>query len=263
MPNDSSKLVNSEALNMSSSRNITKPCKNCGAKLQGAYCHACGQSAATERIDRGFVLSDLKSGLLGLNAGLLYSVKQLLLRPGYAIRDYIDGKRIRYVSPFSLLILLASIQLILQYILNIDAYSAVNLEHESKAIQKLAALITDNFVYATLLTVPLFSIFSFLFLRKQKLNYFEHLTINSFAASQRIILHTIFMPLLLWVPHSVWKNGLLFVKVFFFSVIFYQLFKSIGKAKIILFSLLIYALSFVGLFVTLAIILLSLGGWES
>lgn len=98
-------------------------CCTCGQEYQGNYCPCCGQSA---RIGR---YSFKKAFLLFLdvwgmgNRGMFRTLRDLILRPGYMIRDYISGMQMAYFPPFKLLFLLTALMLVVE--------SGVNLKGEN------------------------------------------------------------------------------------------------------------------------------------
>ncbi len=80
-------------------------CANCGAVLQGAFCHQCGQTAHIHR-SLLHLVEELLHGVLHFETKAWRTIPLLLFRPGKLTRDYIDGKRTRYVSPLALLLFL-------------------------------------------------------------------------------------------------------------------------------------------------------------
>ena len=76
-------------------------CRNCGAMLQGAYCHACGQSAHLHR-SLLHLVEEVLHGVLHFDAKGWRTLPLLVARPGLLTRRYIDGQRMRYVSPLAL-----------------------------------------------------------------------------------------------------------------------------------------------------------------
>ena len=76
-------------------------CRNCGAALQGAYCHACGQSAHLHR-SLLHLIEEVLHGVLHFDAKGWRTLPLLVARPGLLTRRYIDGQRMRYVSPLAL-----------------------------------------------------------------------------------------------------------------------------------------------------------------
>lgn len=76
-------------------------CLNCGTALAGAHCHACGQRAHVHRTIRAFA-HDLLHGVLHFEGKTWRTLPLLVWKPGKLTREYIDGKRARYVSPIAL-----------------------------------------------------------------------------------------------------------------------------------------------------------------
>ncbi|MXP47580.1 DUF3667 domain-containing protein [Altererythrobacter luteolus] len=76
-------------------------CLNCDTPLMGAHCHNCGQRAHVHRSLRGF-MHDLVHGVLHFEGKFWRTMPLLIWRPGKVMREYIDGKRARYLSPIAL-----------------------------------------------------------------------------------------------------------------------------------------------------------------
>lgn len=76
-------------------------CRNCGATLTGAYCSACGQSAHVHRSLRALA-HDILHGVFHFEGKVWRTLPELVWRPGRLTRRYIDGERVRFVSPMAL-----------------------------------------------------------------------------------------------------------------------------------------------------------------
>lgn len=76
-------------------------CLNCGTPLAGPHCHNCGQRAHVHRTLRAF-FHDLMHGVLHFEGKTWRTLPLLVWKPGLLTREYIDGKRARYVSPIAL-----------------------------------------------------------------------------------------------------------------------------------------------------------------
>lgn len=76
-------------------------CANCAAQLTGPYCHRCGQSAHVHHslLHLG---EEFLHGLLHFDTKAWRTLPLLVFQPGRLTRNYIDGKRTRYVSPLAL-----------------------------------------------------------------------------------------------------------------------------------------------------------------
>ncbi|MFO0394576.1 MAG: DUF3667 domain-containing protein, partial [Lysobacteraceae bacterium] len=81
-------------------------CRNCGSPLYGEHCYACGQP--TKGLVRHFssILGDFADTLFNIDGRLLRTLPALLLKPGFLTREYIEGHRVRYVSPVRLFVFL-------------------------------------------------------------------------------------------------------------------------------------------------------------
>jgi hypothetical protein len=76
-------------------------CLNCGATLTGKHCHQCGQKAVVHRSLRT-IGHDLMHGVLHLDGKLWRTLPLLALKPGRITRRYIDGERVKFVSPMAM-----------------------------------------------------------------------------------------------------------------------------------------------------------------
>ena len=76
-------------------------CLNCGTELIGAHCHSCGQQAHLHRT-MGAFLHDLMHGALHFDGKTWRTLPKLFFKPGELTRRYIDGERMRFVSPMAL-----------------------------------------------------------------------------------------------------------------------------------------------------------------
>lgn len=76
-------------------------CLNCGTQLGGAFCPACGQQAHLHKTIGGFV-HDLLHGVLHFEGRIWRTLPLLAWQPGRLTRAYIDGQRVRHVSPMAL-----------------------------------------------------------------------------------------------------------------------------------------------------------------
>jgi Protein of unknown function (DUF3667) len=76
-------------------------CLNCGATLEGPYCHECGQHAHVHRTLSAF-FHDFAHGVLHFEGKIFRTLPLLAWKPGELTRRYIDGQRASFVSPIAL-----------------------------------------------------------------------------------------------------------------------------------------------------------------
>ncbi len=79
-----------------------KICENCGVKLQGGFCHACGQSVHGSSRYFGTILSELLDSLFSYDSRVYRTLIPLMCKPGYVCSEYLAGKRASYLPPFRL-----------------------------------------------------------------------------------------------------------------------------------------------------------------
>jgi len=83
-------------------------CLNCGAALHGSFCSACGQRSVPPEPSVAEVAGDAWQELSGYD-GRVAATFRGLLRPGYLTREYVAGRRARYVSPVRLYLIVSVI----------------------------------------------------------------------------------------------------------------------------------------------------------
>lgn len=84
-------------------------CLNCGTRLSGQYCGLCGQRARNRLISLWELISDAFGDLLEVDSRLWRTLIPLFLRPGQLTRDYLEGRRARYMPPFRTYLVLSLI----------------------------------------------------------------------------------------------------------------------------------------------------------
>lgn len=95
-------------------KNETHTCSSCKTVFTGNYCPRCGQAAEVGRFSfKKTVMMFLDLWAIG-NRSMLRTIRDLILRPGYMIRDYISGMRSAYFPPFQMFCLLATFSLIVE-----------------------------------------------------------------------------------------------------------------------------------------------------
>ncbi|SDK13420.1 DUF3667 domain-containing protein [Flavobacterium noncentrifugens] len=220
-------------------------CKNCGNKFEGNFCNLCGQSANTHKLDVHFVWHDIRHGLFHFDAGILYTFRELYSRPGDAIREFIEGKRIKHFQPVSLVILLAVTYGLLYHHFGIDSSSFAERSESHVNYELYNNWISTHYSWVTLATIPFYTIGTVLCFRNHGYNFVELLILNTFKASQRLFLHIATLPLLIIydLNNPVLKNVVasLFVADILLSIFTdQQFFRTMPTFKVILRSLASY-----------------------
>jgi hypothetical protein len=77
-------------------------CLDCQAPLTGPFCAQCGQRADVHVLTMREVTHDFVHSVLHLDSTVWRTLKSLVLRPGELTREFIAGRRQRYLPPFRL-----------------------------------------------------------------------------------------------------------------------------------------------------------------
>ena len=85
---------------------LKRHCLNCDEDYEGNYCPRCGQAANTGKLGWNMVWEKVIDVWDVEQHSLPLTIWHLIWRPGYLIRDYLDGRRQLYYSPVMLLIML-------------------------------------------------------------------------------------------------------------------------------------------------------------
>ncbi|UNK56500.1 DUF3667 domain-containing protein [Pseudoxanthomonas daejeonensis] len=199
-------------------------CANCGRAIDGPaqkFCPACGQATPAHRIDWHFMLHEFEHSVLHMDRGILYSLKELMLRPGRLMRDYLEGRRARQAKPFLLLMVMAAVIVFLGKLLfdghlvesSLPAFYSGGMSPgaEAEAVQvalanglaTVSAWMNRNYAVWTLLLIPVEALaLRLAFFGVRRLNYPEWLVITAFLTVQMFVFWGLAMPLQRWFPSA-------------------------------------------------------------
>ena len=115
-------------------------CLTCGTHYVGNFCPRCGQSAKIGRYSfKKALLLFIDVWGMG-NRGMFRSLRDLILRPGYMIRDYLNGMQMAYFPPFKMLFLLTTFSILLNvYGINIRGEVVNSREHDREELAQALA----------------------------------------------------------------------------------------------------------------------------
>ena len=191
-------------------------CPTCHTQFQGNYCPRCGQSARIGRYSfKAAFLLFLDVWGMG-NRGMFRTLRDLLLRPGYMIRDYLSGMQMAYFPPFKMLFLLTALSLIVAHGVNIKGKTMEDQQQEilssvhqtqGEGADVVIGMANNyvNWIFEiqerfpnsfTLLTVLLLTSFYYIFFRKAKtvdhLRFSEFLIAMIYVVNMLTIYETVF-----------------------------------------------------------------------
>lgn len=120
-------------------------CLNCNTLLQGNFCHQCGQKVIDqkERTLRYFILQFFGSAFF-LENSFVKNLWQLIRSPGLMALDYAEGRRKRWMVPFSLFLLINLIYFIVNPLTDFNLPLYDHLRWHDTTYGPMAARMVEN-----------------------------------------------------------------------------------------------------------------------
>ena len=171
----------------------TKNCLNCDSSITDKFCSKCGQKTTVHRYSfKHFIEHDIVHGIWHLDNGIIFTITELFTRPGHSIREFINGKRVGYFSFVALLLLILGVSHFL------GDYAKVQLsdlmpDNSKDAVNDIQEFAKKYPKLMLLITIPFYSIFSYLWFRKSKLNLTEHFVLNSYKTIGESLIAVVFL----------------------------------------------------------------------
>lgn len=222
-------------------------CKNCNNHFEGNFCNNCGQAADTHKLTLHFIWHDLQHGLFHFDNGIFYTIKKLLIKPGHAIKEFIDGKRVRHFKPATFVIVLATLYGLLYHYFIGSMYDVKPINTQENVVSaygKVTSWIIDHFAYSSLIIILNTTVASYLVFKKQGYNFAEHLVLNIFYRGLVILINLILLPVLYKYGRSERFINYIFITQIIDLVLMYwcyaQFFNKMPRLKSLCFTLFTY-----------------------
>ena len=255
---------------MTKNKNII--CKNCGWETQGNYCSNCGQSTQTKRLDNRHLFHDIPLSVFNFEKGILFTIKSIIFHPVSTIKEYLEGKRVKYYKPLSLLMLLTTIVFFINSFFNptqrILKSAGITIE---KRDMEATHFLQNHPNLFMLFILPFMAYGFYLAFKKYKNNFAEHFYI--------VVFIQIFYLLIASIPNLIILNNVnlegfaiyqiisfLFYPIFYFAFYYKQepnklklLLRSIW-GMILVFIVIVGVFLIIGLIVAIALFLFKFFG---
>ncbi|RDC55440.1 DUF3667 domain-containing protein [Pedobacter chinensis] len=165
-------------------------CKACSTEVTSKYCPNCGQPSLLKRIDGHYIAHEIEH-VLHFDKGILYTIRELLIRPGSNIRRFILEDRSRLVKPVIFIIVTSLIYTIVSHFFHIDSIVTYDLPHQSTS-GKIYKWTEDHLGYSNMIMGAFIALWIKLFFRKNKYNYFEIIILLCFVMGMGMLIFTLF-----------------------------------------------------------------------
>lgn len=143
------------------------------------------------RIDGKYIWNEISS-VLNFEKGLFYTIRELLIKPGETVREFIQKDRNRLVKPIIFIIICSFIYTIIQQIFNFeDGYVGYSFSEES-TINSLFNWISKNYGYSNILMGIFIAFWIKIFFGKYNYNFYEILILLCFLMGIGMLLFAFF-----------------------------------------------------------------------
>ncbi|MEN9686838.1 MAG: hypothetical protein RLZZ28_2624 [Bacteroidota bacterium] len=95
-----------------------KNCLNCGAEVQGRFCHICGQENIPPKESFWHLVTHFAYDITHFDGKFFSTLKYLLFKPGYLSHEYLKGKRASYLHPIRMYVFTSAIFFLIFFNLN-------------------------------------------------------------------------------------------------------------------------------------------------
>lgn len=169
-------------------------CKNCDNIFTGNFCNECGQKANIHRLNLKHLFHNFFHALTHMDKGYLHTLKELTLRPGHSIREYLLGKRSNHSDPVMMLIIIGGLCSLIYNHYHIKTLTSLDL---SKFKDEMQMFSLKFFALAFLGYSLILSLSDYLIFRYKGFNYIELFVMNIFTCIEILSMFIIMVPV--WV----------------------------------------------------------------
>ena len=166
-------------------------CKNCNAEVNQKYCGNCGQPITLKRIDGHYITHEIEH-ILHFERGILYTIKELLIKPGENVRHYIAENRSRLVKPIIFIIITSLIYTLVSHFFHIEDGYVKFEEAKKSATGIIFQWVKDHYGYSNIIMGVFIAFWTKLFFKKYGYNFFEILILLCFSMGMAMLIFTVF-----------------------------------------------------------------------
>lgn len=126
-----------------------KACLNCGATVLGRYCHVCGQENVETKESFLSLVKHFVYDILHFDGKFWDTLKYILFRPGYISKQYVEGKRARFLHPIRMYLFTSAVFFLIFFSISGPGTGIVNLKSATDTLtakdrQEMLAEVRDE-----------------------------------------------------------------------------------------------------------------------
>lgn len=166
-------------------------CNHCNTEVAQHYCPNCGQAAKIKRIDGQYIIHEIEH-VLHFERGILYTIRELISRPGKNVRNYLTENRSRLVKPVIFIIVTSLVYSLVSHFFHIEESYGKKGPITQSAVNTIFKWVQDHYGYANIIMGVFIALFLKLFFRKPGYNFFEILILLCFVMGMGMLIYAVF-----------------------------------------------------------------------
>lgn len=242
-------------------------CKNCQNQFTGKFCNQCGQKWIDWRWNNKKLIVSASSAVFNLEKGFFFTFKNLLLRPGKMVREYLDGKTVNYTNPFRYALLAIAASVFIAFTLGVwdlqvenivEGYKKIGLIDSKQSELEMKERMSAVAKFINIIPLALLPFIAFttkMIFSKQRLLYAEYTILTAFVIGQATLYGIISLMITYLFPSLV--NLFMGAGFFIAALVYSQIFKTLFDKHYLvgfLLGLISYILGFMIAIVSMMII---------
>jgi hypothetical protein len=166
-------------------------CNNCSDNVTGKFCCNCGNPTQVARVDFHYVLHEVQH-VLHFEKGFLYTLKELLFRPGQNIKEFIKGNRARLVKPIIFITIASLLYATVDHFFHIlEKHLGEEQQLNSLTTHQITDWVQNHYGYANIIEGFFIALWIKLFFKKYGYNVFEVLILLCFVIGMGMLISSV------------------------------------------------------------------------
>jgi multisubunit Na+/H+ antiporter MnhE subunit len=170
---------------------MSAPCGSCQSPLTGKFCNSCGQPAKLPRVNGHYILHELQH-ILHFEKGILYTIKELLSRPGQNVKAFISDNRSRVVKPVIFIIVTSLVYSTVNHFFRLETEYIKYQTDKHSATSAIFLWITSHYGYANIILGLFIATCLKLLFKRFDYNIFEILILLCFVMGIGMLIFAFF-----------------------------------------------------------------------
>lgn len=238
-------------------------CINCNQEVTGNFCPNCSQRTTVKRITFKEGWYDFWARIYGFDGMFQRTLRDLTIRPGVAVKRFIEGNRVLYYGPVGYFFLMITLMLLLYDMMGISfleimkasgaAVVKTDTQKQAVFVQKIFQAISDNLKIFFFLFIP-FQAFAarYIVFRKSGFNFIEHSILPFYVMG-----HDLWINIILGVIYAIngeYYTWTAFITFFYFGYAYSTMMTYQSRVKAFFKGIVVWLVGYLLLFLTMMLI---------